>query len=121
MPQAAACRWSDLPVDHPAPLIDRRRLLGEHCMISHVTLHKGFVVPMHHHPNEQFAVVVSGLMRFTLPAASGPDRILDLGPGEVLHLPPNIPHQAQALETSIVLDIFSPPSERTGVDVHAKA
>ncbi len=116
MTRASACRWDDLPVDHPAPLIDRRRLIGEHCMISHVTLHQGFVVPMHHHPNEQFALVVSGRMRFTLPEVDAPPRIIELGPGEVLHLPPNVPHEGKAIETSIVLDIFSPPSQTTGVD-----
>lgn len=116
MPGATVYRWDELEADHPAPLIDRRRVIGEHCMISHVTLHRGFKVPMHHHPNEQFAVIVSGKMRFTLPDVEGGQRVVTLGPGEVLHLPPDVPHEAEAIETSVVLDIFSPPSETTGVD-----
>ena len=42
-----------------------------------------------------------------------------VGPGEVLHLPSNCPHSAEALEETVVLDIFSPPSERTGIDPRA--
>lgn len=113
---ASAHRWEDLAVDRPSPLIERRRVIGEHCMISHVTLRKGFVVPMHRHPNEQFALIVSGRMRFTLPKPDGSREVLVLGPGDVLHLPPDVPHEGEALEESIVLDVFSPPSERTGVD-----
>lgn len=118
MSRAAAHRWDELTADSPAALCERRRVIGEHCMISHVTLRRGFVVPMHQHPNEQFAVIVSGRMRFTLPRHDGSDEVLVLRPGEVLHLPPDAPHMGEALEDSIVLDVFSPPSERTGVDVH---
>lgn len=117
--EAAAYRWDDLSVDRPSPLIERRRIIGERCMISHVTLRRGSVVPMHRHPNEQFALVVSGRMRFTLPRADGSQDVLVLGAGESLHLPPDAPHAAEALEESVVLDMFSPPSERTGVDVPA--
>jgi len=35
--------------------------------------------------------------------------------GEVLHLPANVPHSAEALEETLVLDIFSPTSEKTGI------
>ena len=35
---------------------------------------------------------------------------------KVLHLPGHSPHGAEALETAVVLDIFSPPSETTGID-----
>ena len=115
-PVAARHRWDELPVDHPSPLIARRRVMGEHCMISHVTLQQGFVVPVHEHANEQMAIIVSGRMRFTLPQAEGSNRVVELVAGEVLHLPPHVPHGAEALETSVVLDVFSPPSEQTGVD-----
>jgi quercetin dioxygenase-like cupin family protein len=31
--------------------------------------------------------------------------------GEVLTIPPNLPHSALALEDTLVLDIFSPPRQ----------
>jgi unsaturated pyranuronate lyase len=109
--------WDELPADHPMDKIDRRRIIGQQAMISHVLLHKGFKVQSHHHENEQFAVVLSGRVRFGLgdPAAKEYcERILE--GGSVLHLPGNTPHSAEALEDTLILDIFSPPSEKTGID-----
>lgn len=107
--------WDTMDTDHPMDLLDRRRIIGEQVMISHVTLHKGFTVAAHHHENEQMAIVTSGRVRFTV-GQPGAEREETLGPGQVLYLPANVPHSAEALETSVVLDVFSPPSEKTGVD-----
>jgi quercetin dioxygenase-like cupin family protein len=109
--------WSALPTDHPMPLIDRQRIIGERMMISRVHLHKGFRVGTHAHENEQFACVLSGRVRFGLGAEGSPERRERvLVGGDVLQLPANVPHSAEALEDSILLDLFSPPSETTGVD-----
>ncbi|MCA9295738.1 MAG: cupin domain-containing protein [Phycisphaerales bacterium] len=119
---AITYRWDDLPVDRPMPLIDRRRIMGDRMMISHVTLHEGFVVPTHVHHNEQFAVILSGRIRFTIgDASTGGTHERTLTGGEVLHLPSNVPHGAEALETTVVLDLFSPPDEKTGVDTSASS
>jgi quercetin dioxygenase-like cupin family protein len=103
--------WEKLPVDRPMEKISRRRVVGGNVMISHVTLEKGFVVPSHSHSNEQMVVVLKGALRFTLE-----DGECVVRAGEVLHLPPNAPHGAEAVEDSVVLDVFSPVSEKTGVD-----
>ena len=60
--------WSEQPIDRPMPLIDRKRIIGEQMMISQVTLHRGFKVATHSHANEQFAVVLSGRIRFGIGA-----------------------------------------------------
>ena len=104
-------RWTDLPADSPMPLLERRRVIGSQCMISHVTLTKGCTVPSHTHANEQMVCVLSGCLRFTL--ASG---TTDVRAGEVLYLPPHAPHAAVALEDTTVLDVFAPPSATTGID-----
>ncbi|MHC5113990.1 MAG: cupin domain-containing protein [Planctomycetota bacterium] len=116
---AAVHRWDDLDSDRPMELLSRRRITGVHAMLSEIHLDQGCHVPTHAHENEQFACVISGRMRFGLGAEDGPDRReVTLGPGEVLHVPPLVPHSADALEDSVVLDVFSPPSEKTGVDAH---
>lgn len=113
-------RWDQLPVDAPIDKLSRRRIIGTHAMLSHITLEKGCEVPYHAHENEQFAVVLSGLVRFELGEADSADvRTVDVRGGEVLHLPSNLPHRAVALETTIVIDVFSPPSETTGIDPSA--
>lgn len=98
------------------PAVVRRRIIGEHAMLARVLLHDGCVVPTHAHENEQFACVMSGRVRFTV-GEPGAERTHEVGAGAVLYLPANVPHSAEALVESIVLDVFSPPSETTGVDV----
>jgi len=115
MADATVHTWESMPVDRPMALIDRRRVMGERAMISQVTLHAGFVVEPHAHGNEQFAVVLSGRIRFTLGEA-GAERTAELVGGQVLELPANVRHGAEAIETTVILDVFSPPSEKTGVD-----
>jgi quercetin dioxygenase-like cupin family protein len=109
-------RWEDLEQDHPMEKLDRRRIIGERVMLSDVLLHRGCVVPTHAHENEQFALVVSGKIRFRIGVEGAEQKELVLGAGEVLHLPSNVPHAAEALEDTRVLDVFSPISEGTGID-----
>ena len=71
----------------------------------------------HAHANEQMAVVLSGHIRFILPEHGGrAEKVVELKGGQVLVLPANVPHGAEALEDTLILDVFSPPSEGTGVD-----
>ena len=111
MQSPAVHTWSQLAADTPMALLERRRVMGERCMISHVTLRKGCIVPSHTHANEQMVCVLSGCLRFTLESGT-----IDLRPGGVLHLPAEAPHAAEALEDTVVLDVFAPPSATTGID-----
>ncbi len=112
---ACVHRWNDLPVDHPMDRIERRRVIGDKTMLSHVVLQEGFALGEHAHKNEQFAIVLSGCVEFTISDARGTRTEIVRG-GEVLHLPSNVPHAALAIETSTVIDVFTPPSELTGID-----
>lgn len=94
----------------------RKRISGDRVMIYSVLLEQGCFVPTHAHENEQIAMLMSGRVRFGI-GPDGPEQeTLVLEGGEVLHLPSNVPHCAEALEDSHVLDVFSPVSEETGVD-----
>lgn len=107
-------RFADLPTDSPMPLLERQRVIGSQAMISRIVLRKGCLVPVHQHENEQFSAILSGTLRFTFGPGGTPP--IDVNAGEVLHLPANCPHGAEALEDTVVLDIFSPPSATTGID-----
>jgi len=114
---ATRYRWSDLPQDRPMELIARRRVIGEKAMLSYVNLTKGFSVGTHAHENEQIACVLSGRVRFGIGVEGSRERHeLIVEGGEVLLLPANVPHSAFAIEDSVVLDVFSPPSAATGID-----
>lgn len=114
--QVYVARWNDLETDRPMAQIARKRIIGEHVMVSRVELEKGFRVPTHAHENEQLAMVMSGKIAFLLDEGKPTQREEVLTGGEVLVIPPNCPHAAHAIEDTVVLDVFSPPSETTGVD-----
>jgi quercetin dioxygenase-like cupin family protein len=110
-------RWNVLPQDHPMAMLARRRVIGRQAMISQIILQRGCVVPTHAHANEQFACVLTGRLRFGLGDEGSPGRReVIVAAGEVLLLPAHVPHSAEAIEDTVVLDIFSPPSEKTGID-----
>ncbi len=115
MTDAVRYRWDDMTQDHPMDLIARRRIMGEKVMVSEVILQKGFSVASHHHENEQMGIVLSGKVTFGIGEGDDYYEITVEG-GEVIHLPSNVAHSALALEESRILDIFSPVSEKTGVD-----
>jgi quercetin dioxygenase-like cupin family protein len=109
-------KWDDLPTDRPMPLIERRRVFGSCVMLSRVELSPGFVVPTHSHHNEQMVCVLSGRAAFVLHEGTPDEERVTLAEGHVLHLPPHTPHGCTVLEPTVILDVFSPPSEKTGVD-----
>ena len=109
--------WDQLEADHPMALLTRKRMVGAQAMVSHITLEKGFKLATHEHANEQFSCVLSGKIRFGLGTPGSPDyREETVAAGGVLLLPSHCPHSAEAIETTVVLDIFAPPSVGTGID-----
>lgn len=116
MANAQRYRWTNLTEDRPMDRIARRRIIGANMMISRVELAEGFAVDTHAHDNEQFACVLAGEIEFGLIDDDGTPRTVVCTAGDVLHIPSNVPHSARALQDTIILDLFSPPSETTGVD-----
>jgi quercetin dioxygenase-like cupin family protein len=102
--------WSDLPVEQLNPLLTRQFVTGSQAMFARLELKKGCIVPRHHHPNEQITYITQGALRFSLgEEGSTVDKVVR--PGEVLVIPPNLPHSAEALEDTIDFDIFAPPRQ----------
>jgi quercetin dioxygenase-like cupin family protein len=99
------------------PLIARRRIIGDHMMVSDVLLSRGFTLATHQHENEQFVVLLSGHCTFGIGnKGEAGYREVEVHGGQVLVLPPNVPHSCIAHEDTRILDLFSPPSTMTGVD-----
>ena len=89
-------------------------------MLAHVYLKKGFIVPAHSHDNEQITYVLNGALKFWL-GEDGSEEIV-VSAGEVLHIPGNVVHKAEALEDTLDLDVFSPPREDwlSGTDAYLR-
>jgi quercetin dioxygenase-like cupin family protein len=107
--RATHYRWDDLPREQLSPLIGRRLVTGERMMIAHVYLDEGAVVPKHEHDNEQLTYILQGCLRFKL--GDDGSQVVEVRAGEVLHIPSNVPHKAEALEDTLDVDIFSPPRQ----------
>ena len=108
-PKAAFYRWSDVPHEQVTELLGRRLVTGERIMVAQVELTRGCIVPQHAHVHEQMTVVVDGCLR--LKVGDDGAESYDLRAGEVISLPSNVPHAAEALEDTRVIDLFSPPRE----------
>jgi quercetin dioxygenase-like cupin family protein len=97
--------FNTMPVESLNPLMDRQFVYGERTMLARIILRRGAIVPRHSHENEQISYILEGALRFTL----GDGRVITVGAGEVLVIPSNLPHQAEALEDTVDLDVFTPP------------
>ena len=102
-------RWDEMPKERVNAVLDRRLVTGEHMMLAHVYLKKGCVVPRHRHENEQISYVLDGALRFWIGEDESEEIVVRAG--EVLHLPSNVWHKAEALEETVDVDVFSPPRE----------
>jgi quercetin dioxygenase-like cupin family protein len=103
---ATHTKWNDIEVEHLSSLIGRQLIVGTNVMVARILLKKGARVPLHSHHNEQVSYVLDGVMKFFLD-----NREVIVSAGEVLCIPPNMPHEAIALEDTVDLDIFNPPRQ----------
>ncbi|WP_262694194.1 cupin domain-containing protein [Kordiimonas aquimaris] len=101
--------WDKVPLETLNSDIDRRLITGTNMMIAHVYIKKGGIVPMHSHHNEQLTYIISGALRFLL--GEDQDEEVIVRAGEVLTIPPFLPHSAEALEDTLDVDVFNPPRE----------
>ena len=102
-------QWEEMPVEQVTESLGRRLITGERMMLAHVYLDRGCIVPRHSHDNEQITYILEGALRFWI-GESGEEEIV-VRAGEVLHIPPGVPHKAEALEDTLDVDVFSPPRQ----------
>src|SRR5258706_1481983 len=80
-------KWDDVELERLNPLLQRQFIVGRDIMIARVLLKKGCIVPEHRHLNEQVTYILEGALRFTIDG-----REIVVHAGEVLTIPPNMPH-----------------------------
>ena len=97
-------RLEDMPMEHLNPLLERQFVAGEKSMLARLILRAGCIVPLHRHENEQITYILEGALKFSLPHGE-----VIVRAGEILVIPGNVPHSAEALEDTVDLDVFCPP------------
>ena len=99
-------KWDTVAVEQLTDSIRRRMIAGTKEMLVRWEFNKGASAARHSHPHEQIVVMVSGKLRLVVG-----DTETIMKSDDIAIVPPNIPHEAHALEDTVVIDIFSPPRE----------
>jgi quercetin dioxygenase-like cupin family protein len=98
--------WKDVELEQLNPLLDRQMIPGDKIMLARVLLKKGCIVPEHSHENEQVTYILEGALKFWI---DGKEIVIH--EGEVLCIPSNMPHKAEAVVDTVDLDVFYPPRQ----------
>ncbi len=96
-------RWDEIALEKVTEMISRKLVTGEREMIAQIYLKKGAIVPTHAHESEQMTYILQGALKFLV---NGEE--MTVREGEVLHIPSFVPHQAEAVDDTFELDVFSP-------------
>jgi quercetin dioxygenase-like cupin family protein len=110
-------KWDQIPAERLNDKFVRKLAWDGKIMVARTEVAQGYVVPLHSHDNEQITWVMSGKWRFALEG-----KRIDVGPNEMISIPANVPHTAEAVETLVAYDIFTPPREDwlKGEDVYLR-
>ena len=103
MPSVRLHRWDEIALEKVTEMMSQKIITGEREMLAQIYLKRGALIPLHSHESEQMTYILQGALRFLV----GSEEVT-VREGEVLHIPANVAHQAEALEDTFELDIFSP-------------
>ncbi len=98
--------WNTMEQEQMNPQLGRRAIHGASLTVARIELKQGCVVPEHSHANEQISMVETGALKFSI---GGGEQVLRAG--DVLVIPPHLPHGVVALEDTVAVDVFAPARE----------
>ena len=102
--KASIVHANDIPLKDLGGGVSRRVMAySPQLMIVEVNFEQGGVGSVHTHPHCQNTYVKSGRFRFTIDGEP-----VEVGPGDTIALPPEIPHGTLCLEAGTLIDMFSP-------------
>ena len=96
--------WRSVELEDLNPLLQRQMVVGQEIMLARVLMKKGCIIPLHSHHNEQITYILEGALKFWV---DGKEIVVNAG--EVLTIPPHMPHKAEAMVDTVDLDVFNPP------------
>ena len=98
--------WNEVELETVNASMKRRIVTGERMTVARIYFQDGFLVPLHSHEHEQITQVLKGTLRFSF----GEDRseTFDVGPGGVVVIPSNLPHEALVIGEVEEMDMWSP-------------
>jgi quercetin dioxygenase-like cupin family protein len=79
---------------------------GERTLLAEFRLSHGHLLPMHAHHHEQSGYLISGHIVLTIGGV-----VYEARPGDSWTIPGGVEHQAQIIEDSVAIEVFSPVRE----------
>ncbi len=109
--RATAEEWNSLVVPTASvPLVDlmpgvRTHIVpGKNMTLSFASLEPNTFAPIHSHPHEQMMIIVKGSVDAIVDG-----KVYHVQPGDVIPIPGDVPHGAQALDEPVeMLEVFTP-------------
>jgi len=95
--------WSKVQKEQLNPSLARQTVSGEQGTLAQLSAECSSVIPRHAHESEEYSWVTSGGLVFNFD-----DRDVDVLAGEIIVIPPDVPHSVIALEDTAFVDFFSP-------------
>lgn len=93
--------WKTAEIEKLADALPQRAIFDG--TLAQLSIKRGGGAARHSHTNGEYASVVSGAVKYVFD-----DREIVVKPGEILVVPPNVPHWVIALEDSETMLFFSP-------------
>ena len=98
--------WNKMEREQLNPQVARKVVHGANMTIARFEIQKGAVVAAHSHVHEQIATVEKGALKFLV---AGEEQIVRAG--QSIAFAPHVSHGGEALEDTVVVDVFSPARE----------
>jgi quercetin dioxygenase-like cupin family protein len=105
---ATKANWKTIPRVQARNNVTRRVFSGKNSMMVMNELLPSAKPNLHQHSHEQLTYIVEGTCKFVLG-----DEVLEMAAGDIILVPPNVPHSLEVTSKKPVLnlDVFSPIRE----------
>lgn len=98
--------WNTIEKERLSEFLSRQTISGEKGTMAQFAARRGGAADRHSHVSEEYLWITSGALKFTFD-----DREVVVKAGEVLVIPPNVPHSIVVLEDSQFIEFFAPVRE----------
>jgi quercetin dioxygenase-like cupin family protein len=95
--------WKTKEVEKLSDSLSRQAVFGEKGTLARLSIKRGGGAARHSHVNEEYSSIVSGAVKYVFD-----DLEVVVNAGEILVIPPNVPHAVVALEETVDVLFFSP-------------
>jgi quercetin dioxygenase-like cupin family protein len=97
------CQLDAQPIEQVSDLLQRQYLSGTNVTFVKWTAKKGAVVRLTHHASEQITWITQGVAE-----VYSQGRKYMMRAGDIMIIPPNVPHEFIFVEDTIDIDVFAP-------------